>query len=882
MSRSPLPHQKRAIATFWALYEQGKRKICVQAPCGAGKSMLSTMIIKDAIERLLGKSRNKKVHIAFLGHRRLLVSQTSRVFDEEQIEHGIQAAGMDRDEGLPIQICSRDTLTSRHLRRKHKAPIPLIDLLIIDERHVNKSGEIVELEKQMRDKNPDLCTLSLTATPVDIWNVCDDLIIAGTNSELRATVPPLHLPCKVFAPDMLDIRMLKRNKVSGEFEEAKSPWANAQYAPTIFGRVYPHWKALNPDQRPAILFAPSVASSMYFVDLFLAKGVPAAHIDGECIYTGEKNEDGSNKVNFTTDIEEREKVFSGLKSGQYKVLCNRLVLADAIDLPWAYHLILATSFGSIATYLQAVGRIQRAHPSLPGHVCLARGTKILTNKGLVEIQDVTRDHRVWDGVEFVEHDGAVCRGVKPVIEWDGLVATPDHKVHTEAGWEEISEAAHWQRRITVAGVSGTEISLSDHSDSQDSRFWSKASGGSSMRSMQRSVHGKLPQAGEKGAQRLQALSKHIWRSCARMALQESSEAATKMPRSNDCGLQRLWWTRHKVHVRFRLRSHVLDCCESRHSRRQVDVYRQDRQREELRARKLAMGHSNGATTESAREEAERKEWALDGTGKGVCCKTSRGGVRPEDASATLEKRTGRRGHHKEVGEVEVLQEKTAEVWDIINCGPRHRYCANCKLVSNCVQDHGSNALRFGHPDIDREWKVGDKWSDFVREIGEESDRIKDKSKPENEQKEILCECGQFRVGGPVCPSCGRQSGRGKVMVLQLDGKLKPFKPKPPKKVNTDPPAIKEWKSLVYRVKNAHSARGMTFEMALNAFKREHRGCIVHPNKDKNGVERWCVLHDGKVCPIPLLPPIADSHMMSLRVGQVSPDDFKKLYRLSNE
>lgn len=568
MPRSPLPHQKRAIAAFWALYEQGKRKICVQAPCGAGKSMLSTMIIKDAIERLLGKSRNKKVHIAFLGHRRLLVSQTSRVFDEEQIEHGIQAAGMDRDEGLPIQICSRDTLTSRHLRRKHKAPIPLIDLLIIDERHVNKSSEIVELEKQMRDKNPDLCTLSLTATPVDIWNVCDDLIIAGTNSELRATVPPLHLPCKVFAPDMLDIRMLKRNKVSGEFEEAKSPWANAQYAPTIFGRVYPHWKALNPDQRPAILFAPSVASSMYFVDLFLAKGVPAAHIDGECIYTGEKNEDGSNKVNFTTDIEEREKVFSGLKSGQYKVLCNRLVLADAIDLPWAYHLILATSFGSIATYLQAVGRIQRAHPSLPGHVC--------------------------------------------------------------------------------------------------------------------------------------------------------------------------------------------------------------------------------------------------------------------------------------------------------------------------VQDHGSNALRFGHPDIDREWKVGDKWSDFVREIGEESDRIKDKSKPENEQKEILCECGQFRVGGPVCPSCGRQSGRGKVMVLQLDGKLKPFKPKPPKKVNTDPPAIKEWKSLVYRVKNAHSARGMTFEMALNAFKREHRGCIVHPNKDKNGVERWCVLHDGKVCPIPLLPPIADSHMMSLRVGQVSPDDFKKLYRLSTE
>jgi len=62
-------------------------------------------------------------------------------------------------------------------------------------------------------------------------------------------------------------------------------------------------------------------------------------------------------------------------------------------------------------------------------LCIAEDELVATEKGLVPIQYVTRDLRVWDGVTWVEHDGVVCVGEKSVITYDGLTATPDHKVY---------------------------------------------------------------------------------------------------------------------------------------------------------------------------------------------------------------------------------------------------------------------------------------------------------------------------------------------------------------------------------------------------------------------------------------------------------------------
>ena len=63
--------------------------------------------------------------------------------------------------------------------------------------------------------------------------------------------------------------------------------------------------------------------------------------------------------------------------------------------------------------------------------CIAENQLVLTDVGLVPIQDVTTEMKVWDGENWVCHDGVVYRGEREVITYEGLTATPDHLVWVE-------------------------------------------------------------------------------------------------------------------------------------------------------------------------------------------------------------------------------------------------------------------------------------------------------------------------------------------------------------------------------------------------------------------------------------------------------------------
>jgi DNA polymerase len=81
--------------------------------------------------------------------------------------------------------------------------------------------------------------------------------------------------------------------------------------------------------------------------------------------------------------------------------------------------------------------------------CIAEGQLVLTEKGLVPIEDVTVSHRVWDGESWVAHDGVVFRGKGEVVEYEGLRATADHLV-----W---IEGQSWPVRFGAAASSGAHL-----------------------------------------------------------------------------------------------------------------------------------------------------------------------------------------------------------------------------------------------------------------------------------------------------------------------------------------------------------------------------------------------------------------------------------------
>lgn len=89
-------------------------------------------------------------------------------------------------------------------------------------------------------------------------------------------------------------------------------------------------------------------------------------------------------------------------------------------------------------YHELIQRVKAGDPEADfqrklGKFCIAEGTPILTNQGLVPVEKVSLDMRVWDGVEFVSHTGSVYQGEREVITYAGLTATPDHVVYLQDG-----------------------------------------------------------------------------------------------------------------------------------------------------------------------------------------------------------------------------------------------------------------------------------------------------------------------------------------------------------------------------------------------------------------------------------------------------------------
>ena len=63
--------------------------------------------------------------------------------------------------------------------------------------------------------------------------------------------------------------------------------------------------------------------------------------------------------------------------------------------------------------------------------CIAEGQMVLTDSGEKPIETVTESDLLWDGEDWVRHEGVIYKGEGETIEYQGLRATPDHYVWVE-------------------------------------------------------------------------------------------------------------------------------------------------------------------------------------------------------------------------------------------------------------------------------------------------------------------------------------------------------------------------------------------------------------------------------------------------------------------
>lgn len=107
----------------------------------------------------------------------------------------------------------------------------------------------------------------------------------------------------------------------------------------------------------------------------------------------------------------------------------------------------------------AVTKDQRQQGKVMELGCLAGDTPVVTNNGVKAIMAVSQDDLLWDGESWVKHEGVVAKGVKPVVNVDGIELTSDHRVLCGPSWKEASELASNVSTLSQALVTGSESLL---------------------------------------------------------------------------------------------------------------------------------------------------------------------------------------------------------------------------------------------------------------------------------------------------------------------------------------------------------------------------------------------------------------------------------------
>ena len=336
-------HQTRMVANIVRYLDGGGQALAVTAPTGAGKSV----VIFDLVQWAREKSRR----VLVMTNRRMLLGQLSRGMGGIGMEHGLLAAGYEPDHDADVQIAMTQTVTSKVYERAEWERFPA-DLVIVDEAHQATHDEARRQINDYREHGAEI--VGFTATPVGLRAVYERLYIGANKAELFAQ--GILVKAATYSPDEPDMKTATKN-AKGEWSQQeivkrimvgkvkeKDGSETAVYRPRIFGRVLENYRLLNPTSRPAVLFAPGVAESLWFARELQKEGITTAHIDAQ------------------TPDEDRERIREASKAGDIEIVCNRFVMRTGVDWPWLCHGIFATATNQYSTWCQMVGRLLRCYP----------------------------------------------------------------------------------------------------------------------------------------------------------------------------------------------------------------------------------------------------------------------------------------------------------------------------------------------------------------------------------------------------------------------------------------------------------------------------------------------------------------------------------------
>jgi superfamily II DNA or RNA helicase len=308
-------YQSDTIYKIKVSLSTGHKRPCVQAPTGAGKTVIAAAIIKSA--------REKGKRVMFVVPMLSLIDQTVERFVENGIhEIGVMQGQHEMTDPLqPVQVCSMQTLMRREL--------PDVDLVIIDEAHV----QFKFMHQWLAwDHWKHVPFIGLTATPWarGMGKVWDDLIVATTTAELidKGVLSQF----KVYAPAHPDLTGVRTK--AGDYHE--QDLAEAMDKGALVADIVSTWLERG-ENRSTVCFAVNRVHAKHIQEQFEATGIPSAYMDA------------------FTPMEERLGIVKAFAVGDIRVICNVGVLTTGFDAD-VRCIILARPTKSEILYTQMIGR----------------------------------------------------------------------------------------------------------------------------------------------------------------------------------------------------------------------------------------------------------------------------------------------------------------------------------------------------------------------------------------------------------------------------------------------------------------------------------------------------------------------------------------------
>lgn len=299
------------------------RRVVMQAPTGAGKTAVSCVMMKSAMEA--GKV------VWFIVHRVQLVEQTSKALWKSGVAHGLIVPSKAKTPH-PVQVCSVLTVVNR----LDKYPAP--DLIIIDEAHRSLAASY----EKILDYFPDAFVVGLTATPSrtdgrGLGSIYSDIV---NGPPVRMLIEQGYLSDYEFysVPTQIDLSDVRTT--AGEFNSSDLEAATDR--PTITGDAVTHYKK-HAQGRKAVVMCVTIKHAEHVAERYRAEGIKAEAIHSES--------------------KDREAILDRLENGDTMVLTSVDLLVEGTDIPIISCVQWLRPTQSLVVWMQGCGRGLRTHPA---------------------------------------------------------------------------------------------------------------------------------------------------------------------------------------------------------------------------------------------------------------------------------------------------------------------------------------------------------------------------------------------------------------------------------------------------------------------------------------------------------------------------------------